>query len=86
MRELFQPPRSFFTTATSGFYGISLPGVQKGDKLVFLFPQVYTAFILRPSGDNYQMVGPCIVPPRLRDRALENLYSPAYEGDKFVIV
>jgi hypothetical protein len=86
MRELFKPPRSFFTTATSGFYGISPPGVQKGDKLVFLFPQVYTAFILRPSGDNYQMIGPCIVPPRLRDRALENLHSPAYEGDKFVII
>ena len=70
MRELFEPPRSFFTTAVSGFYGISPPGVQEGDKLVFLFPQVYMAFVLRPSGDNYQMVGPCIVPLRLRDRAL----------------
>ena len=38
MRELFEPPRSFFTTAVSGFYGISPPGVQEGDKLVFLFP------------------------------------------------
>jgi hypothetical protein len=86
MRELFKPPRSFFTTAMSGFYGISPPGVQEGDKLVFLFPQVYMAFILRPSANNYQMVCPCIVPPRLRDRALENLHSLAYEGDKFTII
>ena len=42
LRELFQPPRTFFTTKTSGFYGISPPGVQKGDKLAFLLPQAYT--------------------------------------------
>ncbi len=86
MRELFEPPRSFFTTLTSGFYGISPSGVQEGDKLVLLFPQVYMAFILRPSGDNYQMVCPCIVPPRLRDRTLMSLNSLAYEGDKFTII
>ena len=86
LRELFQPPRTFFTTKTSGFYGISPPGVQKGDKLAFLFPQAYMAFILRPSGENFQMVGPCIVPPRLRDSALENLYSPTYKGDEFVLI
>lgn len=86
LRELFQPPRTFFTTKTSGFYSISPPGVQEGDKLAFLFPQAYMAFILRPSGENFHMVGPCIVPPRLRDRALEKLYTPAYEGDEFVII
>ena len=86
LRELFQPPRTFFTTKTSGFYGISPPGVQKGDKLAFLFPQAYMAFILRPSDENFHMVGPCIVPPCLRDRALEKLYSPTYEGDEFVII
>ena len=86
LRELFQPPRTFFTTGTSGFYGISPPGVQEGDKLAFLFPQAYMAFILRPSGENFHIVGPCIVPPRLRDRALENLYSPTYEGDEFVVI
>ena len=86
LRELFQPPRTFFTTKTSGFYGISPPGVQEGDKLAFLFPQAYMAFILRPSGGISHMVGPCIVPPRLRDRALEKLYSASYEGDEFVII
>ena len=86
LRELFQPPRTFFTTKTSGFYGISPPGVQKGDKLAFLFPQAYMAFILRPSGEHFHMVGPCIVPPRLWDRALENLYSPTSVGDEFVII
>ena len=69
--KLFQPPRAFFTTETSGFYGISPSGVRKGDKLAFLFPHAYIAFILRPSGEYFQMVGPCIVPPRLRDRALD---------------
>ena len=44
------------------------------------------AFILRPSGENFYMVGPCIVPPRLRDRALENSYPQTYEGDEFVII
>ena len=85
-RELFQPPRTFFTTKTSGFYGISPPGVQEGDELAFLFPPVYMAFILRPSGEYFQMVGPCIVPPRLRDSALEKLYTPTSEGDEFVII
>ena len=84
--KLFQPPRTFFTTKTSGFYGISPPGVQDEDKLAFLFPQAYMAFILRPSGKNFHMVGPCIVPPRLRDGALEKFYSPTYEGDEFVII
>ena len=86
LRDLFQPPRTFFNPRTSGFYGISPPGVQEGDKLAFLFPQAYMAFILRPSGEKFHMVGPCIVPPRLRDRALEKLYSPTYEGDEFVII
>ena len=44
------------------------------------------AFILRPSGEHFHMVGPCIVPPRLRDGALEKSYSPAYERDEFVII
>ena len=86
LRELFQPPRTFFTTEMSGFYGISPPGVQEGDKLAFLFPPVYMAFILRPSGEYFQMVGPCIVPPCLRDSALEKLYSPTSVGDEFVII
>lgn len=85
-RELFSPPRTFFTTETSGFYGISPPGVQEGDTLAFLFPPVYMAFILRHSGEYFQMVGPCIVPPRLRDRALQKLYSPTSVGDEFVII
>lgn len=86
MHRLFEPPRSFFTTATSGFYGISSPGVRKGDKLVFLFPPVYMAFIIRPVGDNYQMLGPCLVPPGLRDRTLEKLRAHANEGEKFVFI
>ena len=86
LRELFQPPRTFFTTKTSELYGISPPGVQEGDKLAFLFPQAYMAFILRPSGENFCMVGPCIVPPRLRDGALEKSYSPINKGDEFVII
>ncbi|KAF2096020.1 HET-domain-containing protein [Rhizodiscina lignyota] len=84
--HLFGPQRTFFTTKTSGFYGVSPPRVQEGDKLAFLFPQAYMAFILRPSGENFRMVGPCIVPPRLRDRALEKLHSPTYEGDEIVII
>jgi hypothetical protein len=44
------------------------------------------AFILRPSGENFKMVGPCTVPPRLRDRALENLHTTTYEGDEIVVI
>ena len=76
LKEIFQPPRTFFITKMSRFYGISPPGVQKGDQLAFLFPQAYMASILRHSGENFHVVGPCTVPPRLRDRALEKLYSP----------
>lgn len=86
VRELFQPPRTFFTTRTSGFYGIGPPGVREGDKFAFLFPQAYMAFILRPLGENFCMVGPCIVPPRLRDRALEIFESSVNDGDELVII
>ena len=86
LRELFQPPRTFFTTGTSVFYGISSPGVQKGEKLAFLFPQACMAFILRASGGNFHMLGPCIVPPRLRDGALEKSYFPTYEGKGFMVM
>jgi hypothetical protein len=86
MTELFKPPKSFFTTAMSGFYGIGPPGVQEGDKLVLLFPEVYMAFIIRPFGDSYQMLGPCIVPPRLRDKFLEDLHSSTYKLEELVIV
>ena len=86
LRELFRPPRTFFTTESSGCYGIGPAGVQKGDKLAFLFPPVYMAFILRPSGAYFQTVGPCIVPPRLRVIALKNLCSLRSKRDKFVII
>lgn len=86
MNALFKPLRSFFTTTTHSFYGISPPGIEEKDKLVFLFPPVYMAFILRPCGENYKMVGPCIVPPKLRDRVLELLSSSKHVPDKFVIV
>ena len=29
------------------------------------------AFIVYPSGENFYMLGHCVVPPRLQDRALE---------------
>ena len=86
LRELFQSPKTFFTTERSGCYGISPRGVQKGDKLAFLFPPIYMTFILRPSGEYFQTVGPYILPPRLRDIALKKLCSLRCEEDKFVIV
>lgn len=44
------------------------------------------AFILRPAGKHFQVVGPCIVSPRLRDEALEKVCSPTSVGDEFVII
>jgi hypothetical protein len=85
MVSFFFPPRTFFTTKTSGFYDKAPDGVKKGDKVALLFPRAYMTFALRPVDDHYQMVGPCLVPPRLWDAALEKLYSPAYDGQEFDI-
>ncbi len=86
IRYFYRPQRTFFTTRTSGFYGLSVQGVKEGDKLAFLFPRAYMAFILRPVGENFRMLGPCIVPPCLRDRALRRFLTPAYQKDTFVII
>ncbi len=84
---LFKAPRCFFTTQNSGLYGIGPPGVKEGDELIFLMPPLYMAFILRPRGDAYQMVGPCFVPPRARDRYMDRISGLGRLGrplDEFV--
>jgi hypothetical protein len=70
-KTLFNAPKCFFMTKSSGLYGIAPRGVKEGDKLVFLFPPLYMAFVLRPHGDTYRMLGPCFVPPRARDRFMD---------------
>jgi hypothetical protein len=70
-KTLFNAPKCFFMTQSSGLYGIAPGGVREGDKLVFLFPPLYMAFILRPHGDTYRMLGACFVPPRARDRYMD---------------
>jgi hypothetical protein len=86
LRTLFSNHKRFFTTKYSGFYGIGLPKIEVGDKLVLLFPPVYMAFILRPLGDEYQMVGPAIVPLILRTKFLWDKATLQRDLDSFVIV
>ncbi len=68
IQSLFSDGRKFFVTKFTGLYGIGMPSIKKGDKLAFLFPPIYMAFILRPFEDHYQIVAPAIVPPKLRTK------------------
>lgn len=62
-------------TQSSDLYGIALRGVRKGDKLIFLFPPLYMAFILRPHGNTYRMLGAIFVPPRARNRYMDKQFG-----------
>ena len=83
---LFNAPKVFFMTSISGVYGICPPGTKVGDEIAFLFPPLFMAFVLRPCGDKYQMVGPCFVPPRARDMFMDRMVVCGRELDEFVIV
>lgn len=85
-RELFSGDKCFFTTRTSDFYGICPKGVEQGDRLVFLFPPVFMSFILRPYGNDFQMVGPCLVPPSVRRRFLQTVLGLGGPLEQFTIV
>jgi hypothetical protein len=89
---LFHAPKCFFMTRSSALYGIAPCSVQKGDRLVFLVPPVYMAFILRPDGDTYQMLGACFIPPRARKRYMNRQsaagrfdYDSSEPLDRFII-
>ena len=85
-RELFSGDKCFFTTRTSEFYGICPKGVKRGDRLVFLFPPVFMCFILRQYGTDFQMVGPCLVPPFVRQRFLQDISRSGSPLEQFIIV
>ena len=68
MQSVFDEGRKFFVGRSTEIYGIGMPTIREGDKIVFLFPPIYMACILRPLGGQYQIVGPAIVPFRLREK------------------
>jgi hypothetical protein len=74
--------RCFFL-GSNGCYGVGNPGVQKGDLLVLLFPDIYMPFILRECGDYYEMVALAYIPPLMKE---QSILTGSNKVDKFIIV
>ena len=90
LRQTFEDGKQFFTITDAGIFGITLSAVKEGDILAFLFPPWHMPFILRPrpeQKDYFTMIGPAILPSRLRLNLLEHLSQhDALESEEFFII
>jgi hypothetical protein len=76
--------RSFFTT-TTGFLGIGVPGIRRGDVITILFG-AELPFVLRQNGEVCQMIGACYVSGMMDGKFVDYEYrSGLLLARKFVI-
>ena len=82
VRQVLCYDRSFFI-CKNGEYGVGNPGIEKGDLLVLLFPDVYMPFVLRRKGDYFEMVAIAYIPPAIRKETIETRHD---QIEEFIIV